>query len=239
MRRLILWTLLWCLASNVAWAQGAGWREQARNTVAQVQNFFAPDTGHSHWRNALAAVGLAGVVCASWMGCFAPDAQKTAEHQAEIAPAAVDNAADTQEEALPWWGTEVSVYQGTGVWTDSQGSEGKLKISYVLEYRGEETNFWLTLDYGDDHEIDRFFASKLDFMDKLWSLDGMPVGTADVEEDGLSYRINYHFVHGEYLFTLNKMVSEDEEIRLQGEKKEKEGRVVQWGTVKLTPIKVY
>ena len=132
-----------------------------------------------------------------------------------------------QGEPLPWWGFDLSLYKGTGVWQDSQGNEGKLEISFVIEDRGDQENFWLTINYGET--ASKIFASRMwddSSPYKLFALDGYPIGDAVIvrEADAPRYEIIYDVGS-----VIKRVVEDGITVSLSGTTEEG----LQWNTVEL------
>ena len=147
------------------------------------------------------------------------------------------------------WSVIIQCYQGTGVWQDVSGKEGKLNISFVTELRGVEINFWLKVNYENDQKkgkklifASRFFHGEYPF--ELYDLDGWPIGEA-VTSSG-DYDYSSHPVHSPEL-TYTIAISSDEKIKLKlatpnegkyyfisGVLTEKNDHTMQWDDVKLT-----
>lgn len=87
------------------------------------------------------------------------------------------------------WGIERSCYRKADVQAsdDTRFKKGSLDITFVIEVRGVEESFWLTVKYGESKEEKIYiYASRLwdeGSPFKLFSLDGYPVGSGSLSDE--------------------------------------------------------
>lgn len=76
------------------------------------------------------------------------------------------------------WGVDIDRYEGTGTW-ESYHDSGELELVLVIENRGDEENWWLTVKYREGKKKQLYFSRMLDDdpdNQTLYGLDGAPVG---------------------------------------------------------------